>query len=99
MHACVDLVWLVLGSVDRKESKSLEEEVLLLRYELRSNGVVRVPAVRLLEASRPSNTVPTYETLRMPVNVMRMLLTDMDSGLVSTSLPVSSASCASDDSP
>ena len=40
-----------------------------------------------------------HDTLRKPVNVTRIDLTDMDSAFVRTSLPESSASCASDDSP
>lgn len=41
----------------------------------------------------------TYETFRIPVKVIFIDLTDMLSGLVRTSLPVSSASCDSDGSP
>lgn len=50
----------------------------------------------------PENTfrvVITYETLRVPVSVMRTLLTEMDSGLLRTSFPLSSVSFDSDDSP
>lgn len=43
--------------------------------------------------------VVAYETLRVPVSVMRTLRTDIDSGLVRTSFPLSSVSCDSDDSP
>jgi hypothetical protein len=43
--------------------------------------------------------VVAYETLRVPVSVMRTLLTDIDSGFVRMSLPFSTVSCDSDDSP
>ena len=40
-----------------------------------------------------------YETFRVPVSVIRKLLTDMDSGLFRTSFPLNSVSCDSEDSP
>lgn len=46
----------------------------------------------------PEGVLP-YETLRVPVSVMRKLRTDMDSGLFRINLPLSSVSCDSDDSP
>lgn len=41
----------------------------------------------------------SYETLRVAVSVMRTLRTEIDSGLFSTNLPLSSASCDSEGSP
>jgi hypothetical protein len=40
-----------------------------------------------------------YEIFRTPFRVIRMLFTDVDSGFVRTSFPVSSAFCASEGSP
>jgi hypothetical protein len=45
------------------------------------------------------NVVLAYETFRVPVSVIRMFLTVMDSGLFRTSFPRSSVSCDSEDSP
>jgi hypothetical protein len=55
--------------------------------------------VCVVRECRSKLSVVAYETLRVPVKVMRILRTDSDSGLVRTSFPRSSVSCDSEDSP
>lgn len=105
MVACVDLVRFVLvAAVDGEQVEFFDEEVGLLRYRLRAHGTGQMPSVCTLSARRLCYRhgiigASPYETLRVPVSVMRMLLTEMDSGLLSTSFPLSSVSWLSELSP
>jgi hypothetical protein len=90
-------------SVRGEEVQCFVEEAALVHDRLRRHGVGRAPSgcrpvSTGLGASQGEGT-KTYETFRMPDRVILMLLTDMDSGLVRTSFPVSSVGCDSDGSP
>lgn len=102
MVAGVDLVRLLVPvAIDREEVDVLGEESRFVGDWLRADRVGQVPSVDAVSARilRVAPSVFAYETLRVPVRVMRTLRTDIDSGLVRTSFPRSSVSCDSDDSP
>jgi|SRR5690242_12131865 len=92
------LVW----SGHREQRQGVDEEVCFLRNGLRADGVGQVPSVAGCQ-SAPCRSIQgvgrPYETLRVAVSVMRTLRTEIDSGLFSTNLPLSSASCDSEGSP
>ena len=97
----IDFVRLVLESaVCRKQVQGFVEKALLAQNWLRCYCVRCAPSEgKLARLVEMSSKVPPYETFRMPFSVILMLFTDMDSGFVRTSFPVSSVAGDSEGSP
>jgi hypothetical protein len=88
--------------IDREKVEVFDKEIRLLRNGLRAHGVGQMPSVRAKSVCDRSHRLESgvaYETFRVPVSVIRMFFTLMDSGLFRTSFPRSSVSCDSEDSP